>query len=283
MTAGGTTDISRRSPGAVPDPIIAEQPPTRLERLLEHDRAAFAVLLILIPLGCWSWIVVMARDMYGSMNGASAWMMTPRWDTRHVLLLWAMWAVMMAGMMLPSASPLLLLYGAAARRTGGDSGAGAWRRIYALAAGYIVVWALFSAGATAAQRILSTLLIVSPMMTLTSRPATAAMLALAGLYQLTPLKRACLHACQSPLSFMMHRWRARSIGAFRMGLDHGIYCVGCCWALMLLLFVGGVMNLTVIVALTVFVAMEKLLPIGAAAARVSGAGLIAAAAWTLVR
>ena len=81
----------------------------------------------------------------------------------------------------------------------------------------------------------------------------------------------------------MHRWRAGSIGAFRMGLDHGIYCVGCCWALMLLLFVGGVMNLTVIVALTVFVAMEKLLPIGAAAARVSGAGLIAAAAWTLVR
>jgi len=267
----------------MPDPIVAEQPPTRLERLLEHDRAAFAVLLILIPLACWSWIVVMAHDMYGPMTGASAWMMTLRWDARHVLLLWAMWAVMMAGMMLPSASPLLLLYGAAARRTGGGSGAGAWRQIYALAAGYIVIWAIFSASATAAQRILSRLLIVSPMMTVTSRAATVAMLALAGLYQLTPLKRACLHACRSPLSFMMHRWRAGSIGAFRMGVDHGIYCVGCCWALMLLLFVGGVMNLTVIVALTVFVAIEKLLPIGAAAARVSGAALIAAAAWMLVR
>jgi predicted metal-binding membrane protein len=113
----------------VPDPVINEQPPTPVERLLEHDRAVFAVLLILIPLICWSWIVVMARDMYGPMTGASAWMMTPRWDTRHVLLLWAMWAVMMAGMMLPSASPVLLMYGAAARRSTTDGDAGASRRI----------------------------------------------------------------------------------------------------------------------------------------------------------
>jgi predicted metal-binding membrane protein len=265
----------------VPDPLAAEQPPTRLEQLLQHDRAAFIVLLILIPLACWSWIVVMARDMYGPMTGASAWMMTLRWDARHVLLLWAMWAVMMAGMMLPSASPLLLLYGAAARRYRLETTARAGRRIYALATGYIVIWALFSAGATAAQRILSTLLIVSPMMTLSSRTATALTLALAGLYQLTPLKRACLRVCQSPLSFMMHRWRGGSIGAFRMGVEHGIYCVGCCWALMLLLFAGGVMNLTVIVALTVLVAVEKLLPVGAVAARVSGAALIATAAFIL--
>jgi predicted metal-binding membrane protein len=122
---------------------------------------------------------------------------------------------------------------------------------------------------------------VSPMMTLTSRTATAATLALAGLYQLTPLKRACLRACQSPLSFMMHRWRWGSIGAFRMGVEHGIHCVGCCWALMLLLFAGGVMNLTVIVALTGLVALERLLPFGGAAARVSGASLIVAAAWIM--
>ena len=275
-------DISRRSFGAVPNPLAAGEPPTRLERLLEHDRAAFTVLLILIPLACWWWIVVMARDMYGPMTGASAWMMTLRWDARHVLLLWAMWAVMMAGMMLPSASPLLLMYGAAARRYGGETGARAWRRIYALAAGYIAIWALFSAGATLVQRILSTLLIVSPMMALTSRTATAATLALAGLYQLTPLKRACLSACQSPLSFMMYRWRWGSTGAFRMGLDHGIYCVGCCWALMLLLFAGGVMNLSVIVALTGLVALEKLVPFGGAAARVSGVALILAAAWMIV-
>jgi len=278
--AGRTTHTSRRSPGEVPDALLTGQTPTRLERLLEHDRAAFTILLILIPLVCWSWIVVMARDMYGSMTGASAWMMTLDWDARHVLLLWAMWAVMMVGMMLPSASPLLLLYGAAVRRSG--SNAAAWRQIYALAAGYLAAWILFSVAATAAQRLLATLLIVSPMMTLTSRIATIAVLALAGIYQLTPLKRACLNACRSPLAFMMHRWRAGTLGAFRMGVDHGIYCVGCCWALMLLLFVGGVMNLMVIVALTVFVALEKLLPVGAATARVSGALLIAAAAWMLV-
>ncbi len=275
-------DISRHSFGAVPDPLVAGQPPTRLERLLEHDRAAFTILLILIPLACWWWIVVMARDMYGPMTGASAWMMTLRWDARHVLLLWAMWAVMMAGMMLPSASPLLLLYGAAARRYGGETGVRAWRRIYALAAGYIAIWALFSAGATAVQRILSTLLIVSPVMTLTNRTATAVTLAFAGIYQLTPLKRTCLRACQLPLSFMMNRWRWGSIGAFRMGVDHGIYCVGCCWALMLLLIAGGVMNLSVVVALTGLVALEKLLPFGGAAARVTGVALIAAAVWMIV-
>ena len=264
-------------------PVVNEQPPTRVERLLEHDRAAFAVLLIVIPLVCWSWIVVMARDMYGPMTGASAWMMTLRWDARHVFLLWAMWAVMMAGMMLPSASPLLLLYGAAARRSRLDAGAGVWRQIYALAAGYVAVWAVFSIAATGAQRLLAMLLIVSPMMEVTSRVASGTMLALAGVYQLTPLKQACLHVCQSPLGFMMHRWRAGTLGAFRMGVDHGIYCVGCCWALMLLLFVGGVMNLAVVVAISAFVAVEKLLPYGAATARVSGAALIAAAAWMIVR
>ena len=264
---------------------IEERPATRLEVELGlgQDRTALVVLLIVFPFVCWAWIVEMARDMYGPMTGASAWMMTPRWDARHVVLLWAMWAVMMAAMMLPSASPLLLLYGAAARRSGADAGAGASRRIYALAAGYVAVWALFSVGATAAQRILSTLLIVSPMMTLTSRAGSAVVLALAGIYQLTPLKRVCLNACRSPLAFLMHSWHAGMAGAFRMGVDHGLHCVGCCWALMLLLFVGGVMNLTAIVALTAFVALEKLVPAGAAAARVSGALLLAAAAWMIVR
>jgi predicted metal-binding membrane protein len=111
----------------------------------------------------------------------------------------------------------------------------------------------------------------------------AALLLLAGGYQLTPLKRACLRACQSPLGFLMSRWRAGSAGAFRMGLEHGAYCVGCCWALMLLLFVGGVMNLTVILALTIFVAFEKLAPFGMPTARISGVLLIAAGLWLLVR
>src|SRR5215471_2041919 len=101
MTAGRTAASSRRSTGGVHNPPINERPPTRLELLLGHERVSLVVLLILLPLVCWSWIVVMARDMSGPMTGASAWMMTPHWDTSHLFLLWAMWAVMMVGMMLP--------------------------------------------------------------------------------------------------------------------------------------------------------------------------------------
>ena len=108
-------------------------------------------------------------------------------------------------------------------------------------------------------------------------------MAFAGAYQLTPLKHVCLRTCQSPLGFLMTRWRTGSSGAFRLGLEHGAYCVGCCWALMLLLFVGGVMNLTVIAALTVFVAVEKLVPLGLHGARISGVLLMAAGFWMIVR
>ncbi|HXD17416.1 MAG TPA: DUF2182 domain-containing protein [Vicinamibacterales bacterium] len=263
------------------NPAADERPPTRLEVALGSDRAPHVILLILFPLVCWSWIVVMARDMYGPMTGASAWMMTPTWDARHLLLLWAMWAVMMAGMMLPSAAPLLLLYGVAARRQG--LGAAASRQIYALAAGYVAVWALFSVVATLAQRILSGLLILSPMMTPTQPAIGAALLLVAGVYELTPLKYACLRNCQSPMSFLMHRWRAGTGGALRMGVAHGVNCLGCCWALMLLLFAGGVMNLAVIAALTAFVAFEKLAPFGVRGARVSGGLLVAAALWMLLQ
>jgi predicted metal-binding membrane protein len=227
-------------------------------------------LLILVPLVCWAWIVAMARDMYGPMTGASAWMMTPAWDAPHLVLLWAMWAVMMTGMMLPSAAPAILL----ARGDG---------RPYVLALGYVTVWAAFSVGATALQWLLMRRLIVTPMMVTSSRGATAILLAAAGLYQWTPLKRACLATCQSPMAFMMRRWRTGLSGAFRMGMDHGVHCVGCCWVLMLLLFAGGVMNLTVIAALTAFVAFEKLAPAGAWTARVSGAALVALSVWVLVR
>ncbi len=226
------------------------------------------------------WIAVMARDMYGPMTGASAWMMTSNWDARHLLLLWAMWAVMMTGMMLPSASPFVLLYGAAARRSAQQTSS---RQIYALAAGYLVVWSAFSLGATALQRLLARLLFVSPMMEVTSSRLGAALLFVAGAYQLTPLKHACLRQCQSPLGFLMSRWRSGAGGAFRMGLEHGAYCVGCCWALMLLLFAGGVMNLAVIAALTAFVAFEKLTPPALQSARISGVLLLAAGIWMLAR
>ena len=248
-----------------------------------RDRQQFvigAVLSIATAL-CWLWIVPMARDMYGSMTGPSAWMMAGAWDTKFVLLLWAMWAVMMAGMMLPSAASMLLLYATLARR-----GAAARPRVplvYAAAGGYLLVWIAFSAAATLVQRIFSALLLITPMMEISSPKAGGALLGLAGIYQFTPLKMTCLGVCRSPLSFLMQHWRAGAAGAFVLGLRHGLYCLGCCWALMLLLFVGGVMNLWVIVALTLFVLVEKLAPFGEHSSRLAGATLLVLGAWMCAR
>jgi len=261
------------------DATHGERLPTILESALRYDRIPTVILLIALPLVSWMWIAVMARDMYGPMTGASAWMMTGRWDLPHLLLLWAMWAVMMTAMMLPSASPLLLLYGVIARRSMQASAA---RQIYALAAGYLMVWTVFSLGATALQRLLAALLLVSSMMQVTNPAVGGTLLLIAGVYQLTPIKYACLRTCVSPLGFLMSRWRKGLSGAFVIGLEHGAYCVGCCWAIMLLLFVGGVMNLTVIAALTAFVAFEKLAPFGMHPARISGVLLIMAGCWMIV-
>jgi predicted metal-binding membrane protein len=259
-----------------------ERPLTMLEAGLRFDRTPTLVLLIVVPLIAWMWIVVMARDMYGPMTGASAWMMTAVWDTRHLALLWAMWAAMMVGMMLPSATPMLLMYGVVARRSATDASQ-ASRQIYALAGGYLAVWVLFSLGATVLQRVLAMLLVVSPMMEVTSSAAGGTLLLIAGAYQLTPLKRECLRQCQSPFGFLMSHWRTGPVGAFRMGFGHGVLCLGCCWALMLLLFVGGVMNLAVIAALTAFVAVEKLTPFGTQGARIAGILLLAVGLWMIVR
>jgi predicted metal-binding membrane protein len=258
---------------------VSEHPPTLLESALRRDRLAAVVLLAAVTVCSWIWIVAMARDMYGPMTGASAWMMTPRWDLAHLLRLWAMWTVMMIGMMLPSAAPLILLYGASARRSAQRT---APRQTYALAAGYLLVWTAFSLGATVLQRVLASLLLVSPMMEPVNARVSAVLLVAAGVYQWTPLKHACLRQCRSPVGFLMGRWRSGSAGALRMGLEHGTFCVGCCWVLMLLLFAGGVMNMLIIVGLTAFVAFEKLAPFGRHGARFTGALMVAGGLWMLV-
>jgi predicted metal-binding membrane protein len=237
--------------------------------------------ILAVTVLCWAWIVPMARDMYGPMTGPSAWMMTANWDLRYVLLIWAMWGVMMAGMMLPAASPMLVLYSTTARR-GPDPGS-ALLRVTALTIGYLLVWLLFSAGATLLQGVASRLLLVTPMMETATPWAGGILLLGAGAYQFTPLKGACLQACRSPFSFIMGRWRAGTLGAFRMGVDHGRYCLGCCWALMLLLFAGGVMNLWVIAALTTFVLIEKLAPFGVHSGRLAGVALIGLGLWMFVQ
>lgn len=250
-----------------------------LEWLASRQRLAVLAVLGLFTALCWFWIAAMSRDMYGPMDGWSAWMMTSTWDTRYFVLMWAMWAAMMAAMMLPSASPTLLLYLRAARIRREDPLAS--DRVYVLAAAYLAVWAVFSIVATLLQWLLSSQAFLSPMMESASPRVTAALLFLAGVYQLTPLKRACLRSCRSPLSFLLQQWQPGRAGAFRMGLQHGSYCLGCCWALMLLLFAGGVMNLNVILALTLWIIIEKLLPTGELVARVSGATLIVAAILVL--
>jgi len=259
-------------------PAAVASPPTLLEAALDSPRATSLVVLGIVPVVCWVWIIVMARDMYGPMTGASRWMMTSTWDVAHVVLLWAMWTVMMIAMMLPSAAALILVYGAAARRR---YGARASVLTYALALGYVTVWALFSVGATIVQRLLAEAFVISAMMELTLPVAGGVLLIVAGAYQFSSLKHACLRACQSPLGFLMRGWREGLGGAFRLGMQHGVYCLGCCWALMLLLFVGGVMNLAVIVALTVLVAVEKVGFLGRWGTRLSGLALAGLGVWMI--
>jgi predicted metal-binding membrane protein len=240
-----------------------------------------AASVIAVTAICWLWIVPMALDMYGAMTGPSAWMMTSEWDARHTVLLWSMWAVMMAAMMLPSAMPVLLLYGMVVRRR--NDAPKAALHVYAMMSGYLLVWALFSVGATVVQRILSQRLLLNPMMELASPSAAAVVLLIAGVYQLTPFKWTCLRTCRSPLSFVTRAWHAGLSGAVRMGVEHGIFCLGCCWALMLLLFAGGVMNLWVIAALTLVVMIEKLAPFGRQISRATGIVLIAVALGLFTR
>jgi predicted metal-binding membrane protein len=246
-----------------------------------RERTAFVATILIVVLLSWWWTAAMAIDMYGAMSGASAWMMTGVWDAAHLLLLWSMWAAMMAAMMLPSAWPMLTVYAGLSRRQ--SPTARRMSHVYLFAGGYVIAWIAFSAGATIVQRILAALLLLSPMMELTSRAAGAAFLVVAGVYQLTPLKRVCLRTCRSPLSFLLGHWRAGATGALRMGLSHGAYCVGCCWALMLLLFVGGVMNLYIIAALTTMVALEKLVQAGEWGNRISAGVLCALGVWMFVR
>jgi predicted metal-binding membrane protein len=251
-----------------------------VESAVARPRVSLALVLIVLPLACWVWVIAMANDMYGPMTGASAWMMSVTWDTPRLVLLWAMWAAMMAGMMLPSAAPLLLLYARAMRNREGLRRPGI--RIYAMAGGYMSIWAAFSIGATLLQRVLASTSSLTMMMEPANQAVAGALLMAAGAYQLTPFKNTCLDACRSPIAFLSTRWREGVRGAFTMGASHGLYCLGCCWALMLLLFAGGVMNLTVILALTVWVAIEKLAPFGRQSARVAGVGLIALGLWLVV-
>jgi predicted metal-binding membrane protein len=242
-----------------------------LERLLERDRAI--VLSGVAGVAALAWIDLWRRagEMSAAMGmGAVMPRQTP-WAVADLGAAALMWSVMMIAMMLPSAAPLLLLFGTVQRKRRAQGQPAVATGLFA--AGYVLVWVAWSWLAAGLQWALQGLFLLSPHLE-TGRLLGAGFLLMAGLYQFTPWKDACLVQCQSPLGFLLTRWREGAPGALRMGLEHGSYCVGCCWALMGLLFVGGVMNLLWVAALAVFVLLEKAVARGRWLSRLAGLTLI---------
>lgn len=253
---------------------------TALESVLRRERYVFLVGLAVVIAAAWTWLLFGAGMEMGAvemtrMAGMDGWMMRQaEWTPAYAALMVSMWWVMMVAMMLPSAAPVLLLYIRVNRK---DKSAGASPyRAGLFAAGYVVVWGLFSLAAAALQWGMETVRLMSPMLETTNVWLGAGILVAAGLWQLTPFKNMCLRHCRTPLGFLIAKWRPGGWGAFRMGLEHGAFCLGCCWFLMALLFVGGVMNLYWIAGLALIVLAEKLLPQGYWFSRTTGAALIAA-------
>ena len=200
-------------------------------------------------------------------------MMRPAvWDIRYAGLMFVMWWVMMIAMMLPSAEPMVLLFAAISRKQRETGSPFVPTSLFASA--YLIAWAGFSVAAVGLQWGLERLALLSPMLVSASAALGGTLLLAAGIYQLTPLKRACLRHCRSPLQFILTHWRSGAGGTVRMGIEHGAYCVGCCWVLMGLLFFGGIMNLYWIVGLAVFVLLEKVTPMGHWLRNLGGIALI---------
>ena len=234
------------------------------ERLVHHERAAVVASIALLTALAAGWTASgagLGMDAMAPVRGTS------------LLLLVAMWWVMMAAMMLPSAAPAVLLYGRIRHQHGRAAGiASSW----VFLTGYLLIWLGASVIATAIQLGAARAGLIDPMTMRASSPWTAGItLIAAGLYQLTPAKDACLFACRSPADYLSRHWRPGVSGALRLGMLHGGFCVGCCWLLMTLLFVGGVMNLVWIAALAALVAVEKLSRRGPLVGRVAGLILIA--------
>ncbi|HSW17480.1 MAG TPA: DUF2182 domain-containing protein [Ramlibacter sp.] len=256
------------------EPLVqTPAPPAGARLLLASPRTATAVLaLSMVAWAFLAWMVVdMSHPLAQLIMPASS-----DWSAATTVAVVALWAVMMAAMMLPAALPMILAFADLSRR-GGDSHRGA-----AFAGAYLAIWTVFSLAAAAAQWGLQAMGWVNPMVVSHSAFLSAALLLIAGIYQFSPLKRACLARCRTPMGFLIGEWRAGLRGAAVMGLRHGLLCLGCCWALMLLLFVGGAMNLAWIAALSLAIAIEKLAPGGQRIAMMLGAGLIVAAAARLL-
>lgn len=202
------------------------------------------------------------------------------WTLIDLMLLFVMWTVMMIAMMVPSAAPMILMFASVQRRRQQQQRPLVSTTIFLI--GYLVVWTTFSIVATFIQWGLHATTLLSPMMISTSTVLGGLLLLIAGIFQWTPLKHTCLKHCRSPLGFLTSEWKEGTQGAFIMGLRHGSYCTGCCWALMALLFVAGVMNLLWVAIIAVFVLIEKVVPKGHWIGRVAGLLLIVWGIWMIV-
>lgn len=251
-----------------------------LEALIRRDRAMAAAGLAAVVILAWLYLFRMPDRMQGMemMPGMS---MAEHAGPVDFLLTVVMWAVMMVAMMVPTAAPMILTFATINRRRGESGGPVVPTAVFV--GGYLVIWFAFSLGAAALQSALQAAALLSAA-TMTVTPFVgAALLIVAGVYQVTPLKRACLARCQSPLGFILSEWRESARGAFVMGIRHGAFCVGCCWALMALLFVAGVMNLLWVATIAAFVFLEKLVPSERLVSWTAGAALVGWGAWLLVR
>jgi predicted metal-binding membrane protein len=259
-----------------------------LETILRKERLIVGGCLVFIVLAAW-WYLFHTRagmsmpsmDMPGmdmsEMNMADS----KPWQSADILLLFIMWAAMMVAMMVPSAAPMVLAFVSVNQRR--QAAGRVFVPVGIFLAGYLAIWTAYSAFATLAQWGLHKAALLSPAMTATSPLLNGALLIAAGIFQWTPLKRGCLKGCRSPLSFLMSEWRDGKAGAFIMGLRHGSYCVGCCWILMALLFVAGVMNLLWVAVITVFVLAEKTVPRGELLGHFAGVALVLTGAGLIAR
>jgi predicted metal-binding membrane protein len=248
---------------------------TSFEALLKRDRTIVLVGLVGISVLAWAYMGYLVWDMPRmemSMELTMPRMQT--WGAVDLILLFVMWAVMMVAMMVPSAAPMILLFATINRRRQAQHQPFVPTLVFL--GGYILVWTGFSVLATLAQWGLHEAALLSPMMVSTSSVLGGLLLIAAGVFQWTPLKYACLKQCRSPLGFLMTDWREGTRGALLMGLKHGSYCTGCCWSLMALLFVAGVMNLLWVATITAFVLVEKVVPRGDLVGRLAGGVLVVA-------
>ena len=287
----------------------AETGSSALEQVLRRDRAIIVVAILIIAAIAWAYTVYLSETGMGmgsmqmesdagagtSMGmggtegesdagmGSSGMAMADMrsWSAADFGLMFVMWAVMMVAMMAPSATPMLLMFAALNRRR--RERAAPYVPTGVFLAGYVIVWAAFSLAATTGNWGLHQASLLTSMMgEATSGYLGGGLLLLAGAFQWSPLKYACLKQCRTPMGFLMTSWRDGHRGALRMGLEHGVYCLGCCWALMLLLFVLGIMNLVWIAALAAFVLAEKVAPKGEWVARITGVLMAGWGIWAIV-